>query len=654
MTSAGHLCVAGASRSACAAAAHAQRPDVAVDCHRNLRGPYTGTGSLLRALVPGVHAARAELTARHAIEILAAAPELEPLLGGAPDTLTSLAPPSERTRWYSRLRTRRIAHGLVDFLRECARVQPLSLGFCSVDHADRTDAEFLAIALRRLDPAQVRLIVCSREAITDPELGDAIAACCQPLAAAPAVVVEEGLARRPASHAAAAFVASDGTSDDPGEREAYLKLRPWQRAQLHDERAADLERLGEWSLRLGAIPYHAERGTAPATAGSAALVTAIDYCLGMAFYDAGLDLTRRLASLIDAPAQPSEHYRAQTRQADCLTLLGRPAEVEPIYYDLLSRSANPRRHMNLSYALAMLYTRHHDPERKDHHRARAHINTAIAIASRLEEPADRAFNMAFMNNGRALIEMHLGALATSLELVTGGIELLDRELSDGKHKLHRSVLHHNRAQVLAALGRGSEALAEFDRVIEADPYYPEYRFDRGNLLNRMGRYDDAMADYQAVTELSPPFPELYYNRADLLATTGDLEGAIGDFRYVLDLEPDYVDARVGLASLLLDTGQPQEAAAQILLGLGYAPGEARLHCTLGLAQLEIGDCAAAWQSFTTALELDPGLTEALADRAIAAHELGRNDEAIADLTAALDARPGDPDLLASLAALEVA
>src|ERR1051326_2789127 len=125
MTSAGHLCIAGASRSACAAAADARRPEVAVDCQRNLRGPYTGTGSLLRALVPGVHAARAELTARHAIEILAAAPELEPLLGGAPDTLTSLAPPSERTRWYSRLRTRRIAHGLVDFLRECARAQPL-------------------------------------------------------------------------------------------------------------------------------------------------------------------------------------------------------------------------------------------------------------------------------------------------------------------------------------------------------------------------------------------------------------------------------------------------------------------------------------------------------------------------------------------------
>jgi hypothetical protein len=31
-------------------------------------------------------------------------------------------------------------------------------------------------------------------------------------------------------------------------------------------------------------------------------------------------------------------------------------------------------------------------------------------------------------------------------LVTDGIELLDRELADGQHKLHRSVLHHNRAR----------------------------------------------------------------------------------------------------------------------------------------------------------------------------------------------------------------
>ena len=56
------------------------------DCHRQLRGPYTGLGNLLRALVPGVYAQWPELTREHGTEILSAAPELTELIGEAPET----------------------------------------------------------------------------------------------------------------------------------------------------------------------------------------------------------------------------------------------------------------------------------------------------------------------------------------------------------------------------------------------------------------------------------------------------------------------------------------------------------------------------------------------------------------------------------------
>jgi tetratricopeptide (TPR) repeat protein len=329
----------------------------------------------------------------------------------------------------------------------------------------------------------------------------------------------------------------------------------------------------------------------------------------------------------------------------CLTLLERPAETEPIYYDLLSRSPKPVRHMNVSYALAILYTRVYGPEHKDHRRALAHVNTAIAIASLLEDPADQAFHTVFMNNGKALVEMHLGHLAESLRLVSEGIARLDGELPPDKHRLHRSVLYHNRAQVLAALGRPDEALADFDHVIEADPNYPEYHFDRGNLFSKMGRHAEALADYEAAMRLSPPFPELYYNRGDLRAASGDLEGAISDFGYVLDLEPDHLDARVSLASLLLDAGDPKAAVAQIVAGLAVTPHEARLHCTLGLALLDLADHQAAREAFDRAHELDPDLSEALVNRAVAAYELGQYDLAVTDLSTALEADPGHPDLL---------
>ncbi len=634
-----HVWITGGDHIGRAAAAAACEPDATVCCHRRLRGPYTGTGSLLRAIVPGIHRRAPELTARHAIEILTVAPELGSLLGPAPQTLTATAP-EERTRWYSRCRTRRVAHGIVDFLRQSAAVAPLTACFRQVDHADPTDLEFLSIALRRLEPSVVRLVVCSAGPL-QPLAGELASRCRRQVAAC-----ERGPDGAMSGDAAgAAFIDADGTSEAPGEREAYLRLDLARRAELHDLRADHLEQAGEWSLRLGAIPYHRARGTKADTAGRSALGEAISYCIGMAFYDAALDLAGRLGLLTDADADPEQYYQVQTAKAQCLALLERPAETEPIYYDLLSRSASPRWHMNVCSALSMLYARLLGDDPEGHMRALAHVNTAIAIASQLEDPADRAFHTAVLTNGKALAQMHLGNLPASLDLATDGIQRLDRELPPGGHRLHRCVLYHNRARALAALGRPEDALAGFDQVISLDPNYSEYRFDRANLLLKLGRHAEALAGYQDAIDLGPPCPELYYNRGTAHAAAGDLQAAIRDFRYVLDLEPDYADAWVSLASVLLDAGEPKRALAEAQAGLRIARHSPRLHCTLGLAHLELGDPAAALHAFDHALAIDPSLTQALANRAVAACQQGHYEAAIADLTAALERDPANPDLL---------
>jgi tetratricopeptide (TPR) repeat protein len=649
-----HLWITGARRADCAAAAARHQPDAAGDCDYRLRGPYTGVGTILRALVPGVHAAVPELTRAHAIEILAAAPELTDLIGPAPETLTSMASPEERTRWYSRYRTRRIAHGLVDFLRSCAASGPLTLAFGSAGQADHTDAEFLSIALRRLDPGQVRLIIAAGpDGPADDALRDALATWCRresapasavPAASSSAVPAASSSAVPATPGDAAAFVASDGTSDVPGERAAYLAADPEIRARLHDQRAADLTARGEFSLTLGAIPYHLEHGSDPAAA-RAACQAAIAYCLGMAFYHVGLEHTHLLCSLIDADAEPEESITAWAYVCQALALLDRAAETEQIYYDLLSRTDRPDRHMNFSYALAILYTRLHGPERQDHRRALAHVNTAVAIASQFSDPDWRAFHHVFMNNGKALVLTHLGQPQEALRLVNDGIARLDRDLAPDRHRLHRSVLSYNRAQTLAALGRPEEALADYAGVLADDPNYPEYHFDRGNLLARLGRHAEALSDYAAAIRVTPPFPELYYNRGDALAAAGDPAGAMADFRYVLDLEPDYVEARLSLAALLVEAGDPVAAAEQARAGLALTPGEPRLHCSLGLALVETGANAAAREAFTQALRLHPGMPEALVNRAVAAYEDSQFEAAAADLSAALTDDPANPHLL---------
>src|SRR5690242_15524291 len=117
-----------------------------VDCHRNHRGPYTGVGELLRQLVPAVYSHHPDLANTHAVEILSIAPELKSLLSVSMETLTSLAVPEERTRFYSRLRTLRLAHGLIDFLKGCIALgayHHIALFFENVHAADILDQEFI-------------------------------------------------------------------------------------------------------------------------------------------------------------------------------------------------------------------------------------------------------------------------------------------------------------------------------------------------------------------------------------------------------------------------------------------------------------------------------------------------------------------------------
>ena len=684
-----HLWIVGSTRRDRAAVAHArtQAPDpvvgtgtgtgidIAVDCHRGLRGPYTGAGSLLRALIPGVAAADPGLPAAYAPAILCAAPELEPLVGSAPETLTSLAPQDERTRWYSLQRTLRIANSLVELLHQCGarRAAGITVFFDAVDQADPTDREFLAIALRRLDPAGFRILVGSGSDPDGQAGGDLARRLARHALRVDAPAAEpRAAAQATAAELARAYVAEDGAGDDPATLAAYTALSEAQRVQLHDARAEELEAAGEFSLRLGAIAHHRFHGSDPIGTAWPLYAGAEGYCMSMGYYHAVLDCLDRLEELARGGGLRQQHLQQHSgiRRGQILALMGDPGGGEAQYLRALALTRVPRQVMSLHYALGMLYTRWRPEDRRDHDLATAHLNTAVAIAVQLEGPADRSFYTAFMSNGLALARMHAGRLDEALELVEGALELLDRELVADKHLLHRSVLRHNRAQLLSALGRRAEALADLDEVVGLDPQYPEYYFDRGNLRFQQGDAAGALADYARAEALAPPFPELYHNRAEVLTAAGDPAGAARALRRALALDPADLESTISLASLLLDAGpDAQPPAAETGTGTGADPGavtgadpveavlllvregldshpdQPRLLCLLGRALAEAGREPEAVAAFDAALLQDPDLYQALASRAVLAFNAARHADALADLDLALAAAGDHPDLL---------
>lgn len=612
-----------------------------VDAHRRLRGPYTAAGTILRELVTDALARCPELVHAHDLEILSVTPELREVVQASRETLTSLAVPAERTRFYSRLRTLRLAHGLSEFLRDYLRATgggPRSLVVENADAADITDQELLSVLVRRIDPGLLTLVVCTsadpRDVLTEAlqqhtERFDAVSA------AAPADTDGNDDGATTAA-LAARYVASDCTSDEDELRTAYARLDPDQRAALHDERAADLEARGEPSLRLGAIAHHREHGSDPGGSGAAALRFALDYCIDMGFYEATIDLGARGRAVIDWAQQPEMWWMYTTKMTTSLAALGRAAEAEALYHEARASTVDPQVHLQAAYATSMLYTRHHEDDHKDHLRAKGWINEAIAISSLLPDHKERIFNTVFNQNGLALIEVHLRNLPEALRLVTEGLARLDAELGPDEHQLHRSVLRYNRAQVYAGLGRLEEALSDYDAVIARDPNYAEYYFDRAALLRRLGRDEPALRDLERAMRLSPPYPEVYYNRGDLRLEHGDVAGALADFDYVLELEPTYVDAYINRSGLLCELGELDAARRDVTAGLELAPDNPHLLSVQGRLEMEAGHTGAARAAFTAALAADPTLAAAWANRGVLAFETGDVEGAVADLSAALD------------------
>ncbi|MER6502145.1 tetratricopeptide repeat protein [Streptomyces sp. NPDC001455] len=630
-------------------------PSLTVDAHRRLRGPYTAAGTLLREIAPEVLRARPELADRHYIELQQSTQELTPLVPPLVRGLEEQSSAGEISRYPARLHSLRVAHGLVEFLLAAlpgSAGAPRTLIVTNVEHADVTDQEFLAVALRRIPPELLTIVACSgREPLREPpgevsiSLPDALTAYATPVTGPPEPEQEQdaapsAVAGDPAAVrlAARGFVDGDCVDDDPGPAAAYAALTPSERAALHERRAGELaERAeaGETSLRLGALPYHLLRGTDPHGAGVAAARWALDHCKYLGFYHISAELSEAARAFLTVEEHPDTWWYFIREASACLAAGGRPDESAALQHEARTRTQSATHHMKLAYETGMLYARHYPPERRDESLARAWVNQAIGIADLLPDPDERAFFSVFNRNGLALVEVRAGRPDEALRLLDEGIERLDRELSLGKRSWHRTGLRYNRAQVNTMSGRLTEALEDYAEILEADAGFSDHHFNRGTLLRRLGRAEEAIAEYTRALRLEPPFPEAYYNRGDARLELGDTEGALADFDRALELEPGHPEASLGRAGLLADLGDTAAALECVTGGLAQHPEHPHLLSLRGRLLAEEGDVTAAREALEAALRNDPDLAEAWAVRAELSYLDGDLDMSVADFDRAV-------------------
>ncbi|MBL9125346.1 MAG: tetratricopeptide repeat protein, partial [Planctomycetaceae bacterium] len=128
-------------------------------------------------------------------------------------------------------------------------------------------------------------------------------------------------------------------------------------------------------------------------------------------------------------------------------------------------------------------------------------------------------------------------------------------------------------------------------------------YSLGLALTQLGRGDEALAEYQAAIRERPSFVQGYLNLGNLYAERGDYARAIGAYEQLLQLEPHAFLPRENLARVLASAGRYPEAIEQFQQCLSRDPNSAQTHFHYAETLAAAGDDAAAIAQYRAALRL---------------------------------------------------
>lgn len=145
------------------------------------------------------------------------------------------------------------------------------------------------------------------------------------------------------------------------------------------------------------------------------------------------------------------------------------------------------------------------------------------------------------------------------------------------------VAHYNIAEQLLAQNHVDDAIAHYEKAINAFPHDPAVHYQLnpaiiynalGNALARKGLFDNALIHYRKAAELENDFADAHSNVAAMLVRQGHLTEAIAEYEKAVALPPEDADSHVRLAALFLQSGRADLAIAHYRRALELEPASA--------------------------------------------------------------------------------
>ncbi|MCR9255238.1 MAG: tetratricopeptide repeat protein [Alphaproteobacteria bacterium] len=128
-------------------------------------------------------------------------------------------------------------------------------------------------------------------------------------------------------------------------------------------------------------------------------------------------------------------------------------------------------------------------------------------------------------------------------------------------KLDPAALQERLATALAREDWTSAESLLTDLTVAAPNNAPVY-YNRGLVRRRQGNGEDALADFEKALELDPYYDKALFEYGALELENGNWARAASGFESYLELVPGDLDARLNLVNALLRADRPEDARAQ--------------------------------------------------------------------------------------------
>ncbi|MDX1906623.1 MAG: tetratricopeptide repeat protein [Bacteroidia bacterium] len=199
----------------------------------------------------------------------------------------------------------------------------------------------------------------------------------------------------------------------------------------------------------------------------------------------------------------------------------------------------------------------------------------------------------------------------------------------------------DRAWLYAKLNNPTQALADYNRAIQAAPDSARLYCLRAQLLADMKQPAKAAEDAEAAIRLDPTLPQAWLVRVNLAFEEGNYAKALQDLNEVISLHPRYAEAYNKRGEVQAAAEVYDKALADFTYAIQLNPTLASAYNNRGNLARKAGDYDRALRDFGQALAHDPYLADAWYNRGFLYSLKGEYTRAINDIQRSLELKPDE-------------